>query len=189
MNLGRRSIMKAMPAAALLALAEMRGTGATGNGGGPTCRNVGHSCNGNQTCCDGLDCTRTGNGNSKTCRPSAGGGNPCSGDGDCHEDCDCDGGICTPGGGGGPETPECETDDDCAGEQACVEGICTEPDPDTGTPTPVCPPACKRSRNPVRCCINAGIKGCRRIDRANGDTRQCGRTVRRQCRRMFRRAN
>lgn len=169
MNLGRRSIMKAVPAAALLALAEMRGASATGNGGGggSTCRNAGHSCNGNQTCCPGLDCESTGHGNSRQCTPAATGGNPCQGDGDCHEDCDCDGGTCTPGGGGEepPTVPECGGDSDCWDDDVCFEGACIPAEAEA---------CCTKTRR--RC-----VRRCRFTGQGGRDANR-RRTCRRNCR-------
>lgn len=88
-NRTRRAAVGIFGAAVVAAFTEIRGAGAT-NG---TCRNEGGNCSGNQTCCQGLTCTPTGNGNSKTCQyPEP----VCEDNSDCPDDCTCRGDHCSP---------------------------------------------------------------------------------------------
>ena len=57
-------------------------------GGGPSCREAGHPCEGNQVCCPGLECRVTGPGNAERCAAPAGAAEGC--EGDCPEVCEGD---------------------------------------------------------------------------------------------------
>lgn len=102
-NRTRRAAVAIFGSAVVAAFTELRpalagggGKTKTGTGGGPSCRNEGGNCSGNQQCCPGLVCTPTGNGNSKTCQqveePT------CDNSSECPTDCTCEegGGKCVP---------------------------------------------------------------------------------------------
>lgn len=106
----------------------------------PACRDAGHPCEGNQSCCEGLVCVASGPGSAKRCAPCPDGQIGCAS-------------ACI---------PACEATDQChqAGECDPTTGTCTTPAVEDGTPcddgnactqTDTCQGGSCGGSNPVAC--------------------------------------
>jgi hypothetical protein len=118
----RRSMLKNLGAVALGAMGLARISGVEAK---PSCRNEGHPCEGNQTCCDGLACIASGPGSALRCTVCPTGTTLV--DGACVSESACDDGIQngdeTDVDCGGSCAP-CADGKMCLGDQDCASGHC-----------------------------------------------------------------
>jgi hypothetical protein len=128
--------------------------GLAGLGGGveakPTCRDEGHPCEGNQTCCDGLVCVASGRGTAKRCNRCPNGQIACGGKciGACVASDACHAaGVCDPKTGTCTNPPvaagtPCGGDNPCNGGGTCDgAGTCQAGTPMECGPCQACDPA------------------------------------------------
>ena len=87
----RRSLLKRVAGGALGGLLALRGGLAAAQ---PGCRRERHPCEGNQDCCPGLVCLRTGAGSARRCAPPCGRNLACDSGRVREEACLCDGVCC-----------------------------------------------------------------------------------------------
>lgn len=150
----RRGVMKGLGAAVLGAagLARLGGVEAK-----TTCRNAGHPCEGNQTCCDGLVCVASGPGAALRCAACPDG--TVIDDGAC---CTPDSHDVTCAGKCGPVVNNCGQTVDCGSPiTTCPAGACGSVDDGCGGTLdcgPCCTPAAAACSANADCC--SGVCAC-----------------------------